>query len=105
MNKQDCENALALRFDSDAGDNGTIRQYLYALLSTLWEEEEGFSGKRPFGNSGWKYDLYGPLIKAGILKGELDGDGFIQSCDNKKGKEIVHDLIHFVFHETPRPQK
>jgi hypothetical protein len=47
------QGALELRFDSDAGDNITIRDYLRILLETLWEEGEGFSGKRPFGNSGW----------------------------------------------------
>lgn len=103
MKTLDYNAALGLRFDSDAGDNRTTRQYLYALLSTLWDEQEGFSGKRPFGNSGWEYDLYKPLIKAGYLKGKLDSQGYIEKVNDKQGKALVHDLIHFVFHETPRP--
>lgn len=62
--------------DSDIGTT-TIRNYLKALLIELWEEESGFSGKRPFGNSGWKHDLFIPLVKAGIVDGRFEdyGDG------------------------------
>ena len=36
----------------------TIGEYFEKLLLTLWDEQEDFSGKRPFGNSGWEYDVY-----------------------------------------------
>lgn len=39
--------------ENDAGAK-TIGEYLKKLLLTLWDEEDGFSGKRPFGNSSWK---------------------------------------------------
>lgn len=39
--------------ENDAGAL-TVRDYLKALLRRLWLEQEGFSGKRPFGNSGWE---------------------------------------------------
>jgi hypothetical protein len=42
----------------------TIGGYLQALLLRLWQEEEGFGGKRPFGNSCWKLDLFEPIAKA-----------------------------------------
>ncbi len=32
-------------------------------------EGEGFSGKRPFGNSCWESDLYWPLAKADVIEG------------------------------------
>ena len=35
----------------------TIKGYLKELSLTLWKEKECFNGKRPFGNSGWDYDL------------------------------------------------
>ena len=54
-----------VRFDSDAGDNLTCRQYLCALLAQLWSEGSGFSGKRPFGNSGWEWDILDALSEAG----------------------------------------
>ena len=49
--------------DNDAGA-ATVRDYLKSLLSTLWLEKDGFSGKRPFGNSGWTYDLTEPIVEA-----------------------------------------
>lgn len=47
--------------ENDSGAD-TVKGYLKALLFTLWDEDEGFSGKRPFGNSGWEYDLTDALI-------------------------------------------
>ncbi len=49
---------------NDAGVD-TVRDYLKALLLRVWTEEEGFSGKRPFGNSGWKNEVYDALIRGG----------------------------------------
>ena len=54
--------ALDVRFDSDAGDNLTVREYFKTLLLTLWDEKEGFSGKRPWGNSGWEYEVHIALL-------------------------------------------
>jgi hypothetical protein len=48
-----------------------VRGYLKSLLSELWKEEESFSGKRPFGNSGWQHDVWAALIKGGALPGKL----------------------------------
>jgi hypothetical protein len=42
--------------DNDAGV-GTVKEYLRALLLEVWEKQESFNGKRPFGNSGWEKDL------------------------------------------------
>ena len=46
--------------ENDAGAK-TIREYLIKLLKELWSEGESFSGKRPFGNSGWELELYHAL--------------------------------------------
>lgn len=89
----DDKQLLELRFDSDAGDGLTVREYMRALLVTLWKEGEGFRGKRPFGNSGWEYDLYKPLIQAGAMPGEVDEDGYIVDCDEKAGHALVLRLI------------
>lgn len=90
--------ALEIRFDSDAGDNLTIREYLEKLLSTLWDKQERFSGKRPFGNSGWEYDLYKPLIESKLIKGKIDGCGDISSVDKTKANEYVIKLILAAFY-------
>lgn len=64
---------LDLKFYSqDLSKVVTIREYLKTLLRTLWEEGEGFSGKRPLGNSGWQYDLERPLAAAGVLRANME---------------------------------
>lgn len=90
--------ALNVRFDSDAGENLTVRDYLHALLETLWDEEEGFSGKRPFGNSGWKYEIYSPLVAGGFISGSLDEDGNATDVDDEHAGEYVRKLIAAAFH-------
>lgn len=79
--------------DSDAK---TIREYFRNLLLTLWHEGEGFSGKRPFGNSGWEHELYLPLVAAGLVDGAIDEDGYlddISGAEIKKLNIIIEALI------------
>lgn len=56
--------------ENDSGAD-TIKGYLKALLFTLWDEEEGFSGKHPFGNSGWTNDIAFALVKGKFIKGSI----------------------------------
>lgn len=56
---------------NDAGAS-TIRGYLVTLAFTVFDEGEGFSGKRPFGNSGWEHELYESLVKGKLLQGTVD---------------------------------
>ena len=79
--------------EEEFGPGYTIRDYFKDLLLTLWEKGEGFSGKRPFGNSGWKNDLYTPLINAGLVDGYFDEYGFIEDFDSEQANELVNDLI------------
>lgn len=54
--------------ENDAGAK-TVGEYLKILLLTLWDEEDCFSGKRPFGNSGWKIrDLYCVSCRGGCKR-------------------------------------
>lgn len=64
MNK--VQTVLELPLESNDAGAKTVKEYLVKLLETVWVEEEGFSGKRPFGNSGWQYYLIEPVIKAGL---------------------------------------
>ena len=75
----------------------TIREFLEQLLTTVWIEEEGFSGKRPFGNSGWKQDVAVALIKAKVIDGELDEDGYIEDYDRQEFETLMRDLIKHIF--------
>jgi hypothetical protein len=81
------------------GDNGKqqLKDYLKDLLLTMWREGESFSGKRPFGNSGWQYDVYQAMIKHKHLKGKLDEDGYVDECDTNEADAIIENLIHEIF--------
>ena len=70
----------------------TLREYFKNLLTTLWEEAEGFSGKRPFGNSGWQYDVYKALIKNDLIPGILDEYGFVEDIDTKKADDFINSI-------------
>lgn len=65
----DAEKALNLQLPRNDADADTVRDYLKALLTTVLIEEEGFSGKRPFGNSGWINDIQAPIEEAGLFDG------------------------------------
>lgn len=78
-------------------EHGTVRDYLHNLLLTLWREEESFSGKRPFGDSGWQHDVYVPLIKHGFIPGTLDEYDCIEEYDHDMAMAFVMDLISECF--------
>lgn len=77
---------------NDAGAKN-VGEYLSKLLLTLWDEEDCFSGKRPFGNSGWKYEIYTALVSAGVVSGELDEDGYLKEFDKTEADGIVREII------------
>jgi len=78
--------------ENDAGAK-TIREYLVCLAEACFLEGEGFSGKRPFGNSGWERELYLPLVKAGVIVGEIDEDGKLDRYDSEAGRKIIASLF------------
>jgi len=85
---------LALEFESmDLSRKLTIKDYLKELLITLWKEGECFSGKRPFGNSSWQYEMYHALVKHGVLVGKLDEDGYLEEYDIVAAKKLMVELI------------
>lgn len=86
---------LNLKFYCDDHDRTlTIREYFVELLQSLWYEGEGFSGKRPFGNSGWQWDLYKPLIENKLIKGKLDSEGeSILEVDEEAGWKLINKCI------------
>jgi hypothetical protein len=101
--KRAVSDALDIRFDSDAGDDLTIRGYLRELLTTLWSEGEGFSGKRPFGNSGWSGDLFKPLVQHGFINGVIDSDGYLEDYDSEAGVQFVFALINEALKDPAAP--
>ena len=71
----------------------TIRDYLKKLLATVWQEEESFSGKRPFGNSGWQYDLHAPLVLGGAISGTTDKEGYTTAVNDMAARHAIHQAI------------
>jgi hypothetical protein len=77
----------------------TVREYLRELLRKVWTEGGGFSGGHPFGNSGWEYDLYEPLVRAGLIAGKTDEDGYVISCDRAAGDALIAQAIEVMCSE------
>lgn len=53
----------------------TVGHFLCILAGEVWLRQECFDGKRPFGNSGWNWDVLEALIAAGIIEDDEDGQG------------------------------
>ena len=85
---------LATKMQENDANAKTIKGYLKSLLCEVINEQEGFSGKRPFGNSGWFGELDEALVKGGWVEGELDEDGYIESVDSEKSHEIIIKCIN-----------
>jgi len=78
--------------NNDAGAS-SVREYLIDLL-TLIVEYGDEAIKRPFGNSGWSYELYRPLAKAGLIEGEYDEEeGWIKRLDIPHGRRLLLEAI------------
>lgn len=85
------------RNDADAA---TVGGFLTALLSALWSEGEGFSGKRPLGNSDWQYQVYEALVKNDLVEGHLDCEGYLDEfsydAEHKANKLILQVIPHLL---------
>lgn len=68
----------------------TVRQYLVELSRQCWVECEGFSGKRPFGNSGWQLEVAMALADGGFVARTLDSDGNWLANDESEVDELVN---------------
>jgi len=74
--------------ENDAGA-GTVGEYLTLLLDQLWCEGEGFSSERPFGDSGWEYELYSSLAHANAIKADFT------EYEYEEEEDIEIQLDHF----------
>jgi hypothetical protein len=83
---------LTMAHDNQAGAR-TVRDYLKALLIELWDQGEGFSGKRPFGNGGWEYDLYYVLVSEGFVSGRIDAYGDVVDVDTIHAGRLIDQAI------------
>ncbi len=84
---------LSLPMGKNDAEAPTVGEYLKALLLALWEQNESFSGKRPFGNSGWRFDIYVAMIEGGAVGGTLDEHGDVNEIDTEKADALISDAI------------
>ena len=75
----------------------SIGEYLVKLLEVLLDKQEGFSGKRPFGNSDWECELIIPLIQANILEGQVDEDGYLETYDRKEFYKLIFKAVEELY--------
>jgi len=101
------EYGRALGVGLEGGFEGwTVRRYLRELLSAVWSDGEGFSGKGPFGNSDWDYDLYLPLGRAGFIELEAPNPLYPDQLvprDERAAHVFVSDLILFALRDPDAP--
>jgi hypothetical protein len=85
---------IKMRKGNDA-NAATIHDYLRRLVEEVFAEGEGFSGKRPFGNSGWEYDLYQALADAKAIDVQLGKYGEIEDWldDQDKANKLIFKAI------------
>lgn len=80
--------------NSSSFEGETIGSALKLLLSTLWEEQEGFSGKRPFGNSDWDTDFMEALVFGNVIWGVFDEEGVcLETYERDDGHKVIAALI------------
>lgn len=91
MNTTNSE-VLACAMQANEAEAETIGDYLRALLLELWYEGEGFSGKRPFGDSGWEYDIFEALGRAGLIHVTFDDD-YLDEIDVEKANLLISNAI------------
>lgn len=88
----------------------TIGEYLIALSQGVWYDGESFSGKRPFGNSGWENDIYDALVIAKLVDGSIDSyDDWDEVCcnDKKAADELInkaYDVLYGFVNENSDSQ-
>lgn len=82
-------NILDVPMQENDANASSVRDYLKMLLRTLWREGEGFSGKRPFGNSGWESEIYAALVISGAVAGKVDSEGYLDECDEKAADKLI----------------
>lgn len=80
---------LALPMEPNDAKAETIKAYLGNLLRGVWVKEETFSGKRPFGNSGWKHEVFTTLAKASAIEADYDDEGGLAGYDEVAGEEAI----------------
>ena len=96
---------LSIPMSSNDANARTVGDYLRRLLLELLTERDGFTGKRPFGNSGWfSGDLVAALVRAGVVDGTLDAEGCVIRCDKAAALILLTEAINKLFEACLMPE-
>lgn len=104
----DPDEILDYKYYDEDSDTNSLREYFQALLTLVIVEDKGFDGKRPFGNSGWKYltilknlAIQGVIAsKMTIERNEYGEEQFEVDClDSEEGMKVVMSLLKYMFYE------
>ncbi len=95
------EQILDLPMGPNDATAATIRDYLASLAWRVWDEGDGFNGKKPFGNGGWRNDVIAALIQGGAVKGRMvpsedegdESDGYPEGWAQDEVDEAVRLAI------------
>lgn len=84
---------LALPLEPNDSGADTVRGYLLELLKVAWDAGDDLN---PFGNSGWKWDLYRVLVNAGYVASPFDERGYVEpraDFDKRTAERLITDAI------------
>jgi hypothetical protein len=93
------EDVLAVRIEEGDSGAATVREFFVKLAAEVWHEGEGFSGKRPFGNSGWEYEIFQALGSAGLIAVREDRWG-----DHEYDLDRANDLVKLALVALAHPE-
>jgi len=95
------EDVLKIPMGENDAEADTIGKYLLNLLNEVWVEGEGFSGKRPFGNSGWKYELYYALAEAKAIPATFYEYGEVDTFDKDAAIALINSAVQALYDRLP----
>ena len=90
LTDEELDHALAAQMK---GHQMPVREFLRDSLINLCRDGEGFSGKRPIGNSGWEWEIVDAFQAAGLVP-DTDQNGWADT------RTLLDAAIHRAF-RTP----
>ena len=96
MSEVTAEDVLTCPMGENDADATTVGDYLIKLLQGVWEEEEGFDGKRPFSNSGWQSEVFYALARANLIESTTDKYGETDYDDTAGGELVANAIPYFL---------
>ena len=97
-------NVLMCPMDPATNDAGasTVGQYLLKLAAVMWRDGECADGKRPFGNSGWEWEIFTSLAEAGLIESTRDRYGDMDITDRPAAEALVTQALeHWIQKSAP----